>query len=144
MKMREIILVVLMATLLMATSCTVVWEHEIDKNNKIKITIPSADLATQIRKLFGETPGTRQPGFAREAGPEAAPILDINARNRKGKTVLHVAARRADDPEIVQLLIDLGADPLLEDDRGRTAVDFARKNASLRGTAVLTDLEAWN
>ena len=56
---------------------------------------------------------------------------DIGARTRTGSTALHGAARS--NPEVVPLLLELGADPLASDDEGTTALTLMRRNKALRG-----------
>jgi ankyrin repeat protein len=51
--------------------------------------------------------------------------VEVNARWR-GRTVLMTAARWGSD-EFVEFLLAHGADPTLEDDEGRTALDYARE-----------------
>ncbi|XP_058188446.1 signal recognition particle 43 kDa protein, chloroplastic [Rhododendron vialii] len=52
---------------------------------------------------------------------------DINHReNSAGLTALHIAAGYV-KPGVAKLLIELGADPEAEDDRGRTPLDLARE-----------------
>ncbi|MDY7107700.1 MAG: ankyrin repeat domain-containing protein [Planctomycetota bacterium] len=70
--------------------------------------------------------------FYASRDPEARPVwelllahgVNINAHPR-GRTVLMIAARRG-STEFVEFLLAHGADPMMEDDRGRTALDYAR------------------
>ena len=50
--------------------------------------------------------------------------LDVNARDHDGYSALHNAAARGDN-EVVQYLLDQGADPLAVSRRGQTTVDMA-------------------
>ncbi|MED6121255.1 hypothetical protein PIB30_028358 [Stylosanthes scabra] len=53
--------------------------------------------------------------------------VDVDHRdNAGGLTALHMAAGYV-RPGVAKLLLDLGADPEVEDDRGRTALDLARE-----------------
>ena len=52
---------------------------------------------------------------------------DVNARNYKGQTALHCAAR-AGFVEIVSLLIDHGAEVDLRDDKGQTPLMAALRS----------------
>lgn len=84
-----------------------------------------ADLAAPLRN--GETLL-----FHVSRRPEARPVwelllahgVSIDAHPR-GRTVLMTAARWGSD-EFVEFLLENGADPMLEDDDGRTALDYAR------------------
>jgi len=48
--------------------------------------------------------------------------------------------RRKLTPEIVQLLLDKGADPLARNKDGKMAIDYAKKNKMLVGTKAYLDL----
>ena len=51
---------------------------------------------------------------------------ELNLRaNFRGCTALHYAVL-ADDPAIVNMLLEAGADPLKANDYGRTPLDYAR------------------
>jgi len=84
-----------------------------------------ADLAAPLRN--GETllfRASRQPGARGVWELLLAHGVDVNARSR-GRTVLMIAARWGSD-ESVDFLLENGADPTLQDDGGRTALDYAR------------------
>ena len=49
---------------------------------------------------------------------------DVDARQAGGFTPLHAAAQNG-DPEMVELFLSAGADPLATTDDGRTAADLA-------------------
>ena len=50
---------------------------------------------------------------------------DVNAQNKLGLTPLMQAASH-NNPELVHYLLEQGADPAVQDSRGRTALDFAK------------------
>ena len=63
---------------------------------------------------------------------------DINARRRGGVTPLHEAAARGTDPDpFMAMLLDLGADPTVRNDEGRTAADIATGNDAV--SKAMTD-----
>jgi uncharacterized protein len=53
----------------------------------------------------------------------------LNARQQQGWTSLHEAAQNG-DPAMVKLLLDHGADRLLANDDGTTALDLAKKSGN--------------
>ena len=60
---------------------------------------------------------------------------DIGARTRTGTTALHEAARN--NPQVVPLLLELGADPAASDDEGTAALTLMRRNKALRGLGMV-------
>ena len=52
--------------------------------------------------------------------------IRINMRDEFGNTALMKAAYYNDNPEVVKILIDFGADVNIQNDNGQTALDFAR------------------
>ena len=64
---------------------------------------------------------------------------NIHARTKWGGTPLHVAASTDAHPyvsEMIELLLDRGADPANRNSAGQTAADLAENNPELRGTSV--------
>ena len=59
---------------------------------------------------------------------------DVNARNTNSLTPLMIAAGGSSTPEIVQLLLEKGADALAKDEEGKKAIDHAQENEKLKGT----------
>lgn len=55
---------------------------------------------------------------------------DVNRRGENGVTALHLAVVEG-DRDTVKLLLAGGADPRIEDNSGRTALDFARQNNNI-------------
>ena len=58
----------------------------------------------------------------------------VDARSNNGSTPLMFAAANSTTPEIVQLLLDKGANALLKNWAGERAIDLAKKNEALMGT----------
>jgi len=60
---------------------------------------------------------------------------DINQRNEKGETLLHIAAFFA-HPEVVQFLLDKGVDPTIKSKKGQTALNYVEIpwNKEIEGT----------
>ncbi|TVU02359.1 hypothetical protein EJB05_52144, partial [Eragrostis curvula] len=73
-------------------------------------------------------------GELRKLGPEA-----LAARDREGRTVLHAAAA-AGEAEAAAVLVDMGADTMAVDARGRTPLDVAREKGYQE---VVEALERW-
>ncbi|MBQ6737922.1 MAG: ankyrin repeat domain-containing protein [Synergistaceae bacterium] len=65
---------------------------------------------------------------------------DVNAKSKDGTTALMIAADwgRA---EIINILIDAGADVKIKNFFGKMAVDYAREEEELKGTNALKRLE---
>ena len=59
---------------------------------------------------------------------------EVNARGTNDLTPLMIAAGNSSTPEIVQLLIEKGADALAKDKNGKKAIDHAQENEKLKGT----------
>jgi ankyrin len=55
---------------------------------------------------------------------------DLNAQDDQGRTALHGAARKG-WTQVIQLLVDLGADPNLADNQDFTPLDYAQGNTGL-------------
>ncbi|KAG8078369.1 hypothetical protein GUJ93_ZPchr0007g5779 [Zizania palustris] len=73
-------------------------------------------------------------GEVRRLGPDA-----LRARDRDGRTALHVAAE-AGEAEVTAALVEMGADTAAADARGRTPLDVARE----KGYQEVVDiLERW-
>lgn len=57
---------------------------------------------------------------------------DIDAKNKDGNTALMWAAGYNDNPEIVLILLNAGADA--KDNEGKTVWDYAQETEKLKGT----------
>ena len=55
-------------------------------------------------------------------------------------TPLMYTARYSSSPEIVQALLDKGADPLARNKDGKMAIDYAKKNKMLVGSKAYWNL----
>ena len=64
----------------------------------------------------------------------------IEARDKIGQTPLMLAAVFSSTPEIVQLLIDKGANALTKCKAGKKAIDYAKENEKLVGTQAYWNL----
>jgi ankyrin repeat protein len=67
--------------------------------------------------------------------------IDVNIRDENGWTPLMYAAWYNQNPEVVKILLEAGADAKLVDDFGKKAIDYAKKNDFLLGTSVYKQLE---
>ena len=76
------------------------------------------------------------------------PIGDVNARDMQGETLL-IAATKNGDLETVKTLLALNADPFMEDNAAKTALDYARGNSAMEQAFAdklgveLQELSAW-
>ena len=66
---------------------------------------------------------------------------DINAQNKRGLSPLMFAARYNQSPEVIMTLLKAGADAKAKSRHGKTAFDYAQKNASLKGTDAYRQLQ---
>ena len=62
-------------------------------------------------------------------------VKNPNARNKNGRTPLHLAAWYSKAPAVVTALLTAGADPAARDKAGKTPWDYAEQNAALKDTA---------
>ncbi len=62
---------------------------------------------------------------------------DVNARDSELTTPLHACALRWDDADIISLLLDAGADPVLQDDQEETAEHYAEFKNHVATAALL-------
>ena len=62
--------------------------------------------------------------------------IDVNAKNNEGATVLHLAAMKAADDEILKYLISIGADKNSTTEFEETAFDLALENEKLNSKKV--------
>lgn len=58
---------------------------------------------------------------------------DVNARTENGYTPLHFAAALADNPDVLTVLLDAGADGTAVNSDGETPFDLAKDNEALVG-----------
>jgi hypothetical protein len=78
-----------------------------------------------IRKVIANNFGTAAVDALRTLGN-----VNVDAVDATGATLLHIAAQHG-TPEVMQYIINWGADPALKDRSGKTAADYlaARRNA---------------
>jgi ankyrin repeat protein len=65
---------------------------------------------------------------------------NINLQNKEGKTALILAAQYGGDPRVITLLLQNGANARLEDNTGRTALDWFDLNRHLNRSTVRREL----
>jgi len=65
----------------------------------------------------------------------------VNARNREGSSPLMIAARHNKNPEVITVLLKAGADVKAKNNDGKTALDCAKNNESIKGTQAMKELE---
>jgi len=66
---------------------------------------------------------------------------NINATDSSGQSVLIIAAKNVTRAEIITLLLNAGANAKLEDNTGRTALDWLDKNRHLNNNPVRKELK---
>jgi ankyrin repeat protein len=66
---------------------------------------------------------------------------DVKARGENCVTALILAAGGTQNPEVVSALLKAGADAKVKDKSRKTALDYAQRNANLKGTGALRKLE---
>ena len=64
--------------------------------------------------------------------------FDINSLDDLGNTAL-ITAVKYEQHDILNLLLDLGADPYITDDEGKTALDYAVENQNESMILLLSD-----
>ena len=65
---------------------------------------------------------------------------DINARDEDGWTPLMLAALASENPEVITVLLEAGADAGLETIEGKTAFDYAEENEHIKGSPAYWEL----
>ncbi len=121
-------------------ACTYGWMAVISVLLKLGADVDSRTLpcSERVRRLSspGEEPAdhdiTPLMVAVREGKVEAAKLLlergaDVNARSAIGRSALHVAANAwwQEDVQVVDVLLQAGADPIAQDLNGSTALDYA-------------------
>ena len=66
---------------------------------------------------------------------------DVNAQHKGGQSPLMVAAKYNQNPEVIITLLKAGADVKAKNRHGKTAFDYAQKNASLKDTDAYRQLQ---
>ena len=64
----------------------------------------------------------------------------LETRSKAGSTPLMFAASFSKSPEMLQALLDNGADPHARSKDGKKAIDYAKKNKNLVGTKAFQRL----
>lgn len=105
---------------------------------------------TQAQRLIERRAEVNKPGWAplhyaaTNAGPESMPMVRlllehhayIDAESPNRSTPLMMAAHYG-SPSVVKLLLEEGADPLLKNEQGLTAIDFANRTARVESARII-------
>ncbi|MGD9638055.1 MAG: ankyrin repeat domain-containing protein [Alphaproteobacteria bacterium] len=67
--------------------------------------------------------------------------IDVNAVGKFNVTALMLAARSTRDGLSLKLLIEAGADTIVKDDNGYTALDYAKNNPSISNSPIILQLK---
>ena len=67
---------------------------------------------------------------------EALKVADINAKDNQGNTVLHYAAMKSNNTEILDFLISKGANKSMKTSFGESPYDLAQENELLKGISI--------
>ena len=78
-------------------------------------------------------------GIAQEVQYAIDGEADVNYTGTYDSTPLMLVARK-NSPEAVKVLLDAGANTLLRDNDGKTALDYALENDKLKGTDIIGGL----
>jgi ankyrin repeat protein len=65
---------------------------------------------------------------------------DFEVRDHQGKTPLFIAATETKDPQLVQFLLNLGANPKVKTNDGLSLLDAVKQNSKTEQTAVILNL----
>ncbi len=57
---------------------------------------------------------------------------DLNARSKHGRTLLHLAASSNENPAVLTVLLDVGAELKAQDGAGKIPWDYAKDNEALK------------
>merc|ERR1711964_160908 len=98
------------------------------RNSKGETALDAMDLAIKIRRIVNLT--TSIPPKAKPAASESR--CDLNMQDVHGNTALHYAAMN-ENKELVQMLLDSGADPTLTNNLGQTYEAGSKIKSSVRG-----------
>jgi hypothetical protein len=67
-------------------------------------------------------------------GEEFKILPDINSQNKKKQTLLHIACLKKDSLELVDFLLNKGANPNIQDEDGNTCLHLLAENSESKGT----------
>lgn len=71
---------------------------------------------------------------------QAEPKIDVNTQDEKGMTALHHAAgsNASGSAQVIESLLDEGADPTIQDAEGQTPVEVAQKAGNMRAVSMFS------
>ena len=82
--------------------------------------------ALEIGKFILSKYSSKKDEKAKISSEDKSVEVDLNRRNSKGQTYLHIVSMYSMDLNFVKFLVEHGADPRVKDNNGKTAIDVAK------------------
>ena len=82
--------------------------------------------ALEIGKFILSKYSSKKDEKAKKSSEDKSVEVDLNRRNSKGQTYLHIVSMYSMDLNFVKFLVEHGADPRVKDNNGKTAIDVAK------------------
>ena len=82
--------------------------------------------ALEIGKFILSKYSSKKDEEAKKSSEDKSVEVDLNRRNSKGQTYLHIVSMYSMDLNFVKFLVEHGADPRVKDNKGKTAIDVAK------------------
>ena len=83
--------------------------------------------ALEIGKFILSKYSSKKDEKAKISSEDKSVEVDLNRRNSKGQTYLHIVSMYSMDLNFIKFLVEHGADPRVKDNNGKTAIDVAKQ-----------------